>query len=360
MDYLKRTKKVQDWLIEHVDEVDCILISAPESRRYFTGFTGTFGYCLISKQQIWFLTDFRYRSQAEEQVPYAKHILLNQFSPETSIRMICETENLEVIGFEGGRMVFSAYDRLVKNFGRANLIDIGNILDRFRVIKEEAEIDLLAKAEAIGDAAFEHICKFIKPGIRESEVALELEFKMRQLGASGTSFTSIVGSGYRSALPHGVASQKIIRSGELVVLDFGCIYEGYCSDMTRTVAIGDPGKEMRQLYQLVKDTQQHCLDAIHAGVVGKDIHQIAVDSFAEAGMSDYFGHGLGHSVGLEIHEEPRFSPAEKGTIEAGTCITVEPGLYLPGKGGVRIEDMIVVTEENYRNLTHSPKELIIL
>lgn len=360
MDHLKRIERLQAWIRSGEVDLDAVLIQSAENRRYFSGFTGTFGYLVVSKTDVWFLTDSRYTQQAQEQAPHCKQIKLERYGPETSIRLLCEGEGIAVLGFEGNRLPYATYAKLTKHFGRANLVDVGQQIDAFRRIKDESEIALLRKAEAIGDEAFAHICRFIKPGMTEREVALELEFTMRRLGASGLSFETIVASGARSAMPHGVASEKRIASGDLIVMDYGCIYEGYCSDMTRTIAVGDPGETLRDLYELVRCTQAACLEAIHAGVIGKDIHQIAVDRFTEAGFGEYFGHGLGHSVGLEIHEEPRFSGAEKGEIDAGVCITVEPGLYLPGRGGVRIEDMIIVTESGYDNLTQSPKELIIL
>ncbi len=360
MESLKRIERLQKWIQSGEVDLDAVLIQSPENRRYFSGFTGTFGYLIVSKSDVWFLTDSRYTEQAKEQAPHCKLIKLERYGPETSIRLLCEQAGIVVLGFEGNRLPYATYAKLSKHFGRANLVDVGVQIDGFRRIKDASEIALLRRAESIGDEAFVHICQFIKPGMRERDIALELEFTMRRLGASGLSFETIVASGVRSAMPHGVASDKRIESGDLIVMDYGCVYDGYCSDMTRTIAVGDPGEELRKLYELVRNTQATCLQAIHAGVIGKDIHQIAVDCFAEAGYGDYFGHGLGHAVGLEIHEEPRFSGAEKGSIEAGVCITVEPGLYLPGRGGVRIEDMIVVTKDGYDNLTASPKELIIL
>lgn len=360
MESLKRMERLQKWIRSGEIDLDAVLIQSPENRRYFSGFKGTFGYLVVGKTDAWLLTDSRYTEQAKEQAPHCNLIQLARYSPQTSIHLLCEKAGIEVLGFEGNRLSYDFYAKLMKYFGRVNLVDVGKEIDGFRRIKDESEIALLRKAEGIGDEAFAHICSFIKPGMRECDIALELEFKMRRLGASGLSFETIVASGARSSLPHGVASEKRVESGDLIVLDYGCVYGGYCSDMTRTIALGDPGEDMRRLYELVRKTQAACLQGIRGGVIGKDIHQIAVDSFTEAGYGEYFGHGLGHSVGLEIHEEPRFSVAEKGPIEAGVCITVEPGLYLPGRGGVRIEDMIIVTNDGYDNLTASPKELIIL
>lgn len=355
-----RIKKLQSILIGPNAPVDAILIQSAENRRYYCGFTGTFGYLLVSRDDAWFLTDSRYTEQARMETAPIHQVALERYTPATSIRLLAEAYDLEAIGFEGNRMTYDMYFNLTRHFGRANLVDLSKEIDGFRRIKDAEEIETLRQAEAIGDAAFAHVCTLLHPGITEREVALELAFFMQRHGATGLSFDTIVASGVRSALPHGVASDKKIEKGDLVVMDFGCVYHGYCSDMTRTVAVGDPGEEMRNLYNLVLDAQLTALSVVRSDVVGKDVHQVAVDYFERVGMAAYFGHGLGHSVGLNIHEFPTFSPASQDVIPSGTVITVEPGLYIPGKGGVRIEDLIVVRDDGYENLTQSPKELLIL
>lgn len=360
MNYLSHTKKLQSWIAEQNGAFDAVLITSQVNRQYFSGFTGSFGYLVVSKDGAWLLTDFRYVSQAAEQATHYEQIKLDQFSPARSLIMLCDKIGAEVIAFEGNRMIYDLYAQLVKGFGRANMIDHGMTIDQMRNIKSAEEIALMEKAQAITDETFDHLLTFIQPGMTEKDIALEIEFHMRRLGASGNSFDPIVAAGAHGALPHAEPSERKIAAGELLTMDFGCIYEGYCSDMTRTIAIGEPSDKMRQIYELVLATQKHCIEAVHPGVIGKDIHQMAVDQFQAAGYAEYFGHGLGHSLGMEIHEEPRFSRADHHVMQPGMIITVEPGLYLPGEGGVRIEDMILITEDGYRDLTASPKELIIL
>lgn len=353
-----RLKKIQSDLVDF--DCDALLIESAENRRYLSGFTGSFGFLVITKEKAFLLTDSRYQEQAKMETKGIEIVLLSRYTIEHSIAIICRENKVDVLGFERNRISYELYDGLAAYFGRPNLRPIQNLVEGYRAIKDDEEIALLREAERIGDEAFNNILPLIKPGVEEREIALELDYQMRKLGASGNSFDSIVASGYRGALPHGLASDKKIESGDLIVMDFGCVYKGYCSDMTRTVGVGAVGEKEREVYQAVLKTQLTCLEAIKAGVVGKDIHMLAEKVIADAGYGPYFGHGLGHAVGLEIHETPCFNRAEKKKIQAGTCITVEPGIYLPNQFGVRIEDMIVVTEEGYENLTHSSKDLLLL
>jgi len=215
-------------------------------------------------------------------------------------------------------------------------------------------------AARIADKAFNRICKLIKPGITERDIALELEFYMKKLGATSTSFTSIVASGERSALPHGTATDKKIKEGEFLTLDFGCVYNGYCSDMTRTVVIGKANERQREIYSVVLEAQEKALKYIKPGVKGCDVDRVARDIIKEKGFGQYFGHGLGHSLGLEIHESPRLSPTSNDILQEGMVVTDEPGIYIPDFGGVRIEDLVLVTATGFEVLSNSPKELIEL
>jgi Xaa-Pro aminopeptidase len=219
---------------------------------------------------------------------------------------------------------------------------------------------LIKKAEAIGDAAFSEILPYIKPGTTELEVAARLEFIMKMKGVQNLSFPSIVASGINSSMPHAVPSQKKIETGDFVTLDFGCTCEGYCSDMTRTVVVGKASDKHKEVYQLVLEAQMAALDFIKAGYQGKEIDKVARDIIYKAGYEGCFGHGLGHSVGLNVHENPRLSPMEEEIIQEGMTETVEPGIYIKGFGGVRIEDLVVVTGTGCENFTHSPKNLIEL
>lgn len=360
MQYEKRLKRFQAWLAEQGDAFDAILISNRSNIRYLSGFTGTFAYLVISRDKAFILTDSRYIMQARQQSVHFSLVKLERYTPPMSIAKVCEGEGWSVLAFERDDLSFAFYDRLKACFGRANLIPVEKAVEQFRAVKDEEEIALLRQAEHIGDAAFAHVLEILRPGMTEKEVAFELEFAMRRQGASGLSFDTIVASGVRSAMPHGVASNKKIENGDLVVFDFGCVYEGYCSDMTRTIGVGSLSDAQKDLYALVLQTQEKALTAARAGVVGEKMQDLAQRSFDKAGFGSYFGHGLGHSVGLDIHEEPRFSRNVKDKLPAGTVISVEPGLYVPGIGGVRIEDLIVLEEDGCDNLTTSPKDLIIV
>lgn len=360
MQYEKRLKRFQAWLAEQGDAYDAILISDRSNIRYLSGFTGTFAYLVISRDKAYILTDSRYTMQARQQSVHFTLVKLERYTPPMSIAKLCEREGWAVLAFERQDLSFDFYDRLKSCFGRANLIPLEKAVEQFRAVKDEEEIALIRTAEHIGDAAFKHVLEMLQPGMTEREVAFELELAMRRQGASGLSFDTIVASGVRSAMPHGVASNKKIENGDLVVFDFGCVYEGYCSDMTRTIGVGSLSEAQKDLYNLVLKAQTSALKMAKADVVGERMQDHVQAIFDKAGFGSYFGHGLGHSVGLDIHEEPRFSRNVKEKIPAGTVISVEPGLYVPGIGGVRIEDLVVLTPQGVDNLTTSPKELIIV
>lgn len=360
MDYAQRLQHLQQWLAQAPVDCDALLITNRSNIRYLSGFTGTFAFLVISPSRAFILTDSRYWLQAQQQSPHFSLERLQRFTPPMSIANLCRNQHWEVLGFERGDLSFDMYDKLVSCFGRANLLPVDNAVEQFRAVKDEEEIALIEKAEHIGDAAFSDLLTWIRPGMTEKEVAWRMEQTMREAGASGFSFDTIVASGERSAMPHGVASDKVIEKGDLVVIDFGCIYKGYCSDMTRTIGIDHLSETQRELYALVAKAQASALAAAHAGVVGESMQALVQGIFDEAGKGSCFGHGLGHSVGLDIHEEPRFSANVKAVIPANTVISVEPGLYLPGMGGVRIEDLVVLREGGLDNLAASPKELIIV
>lgn len=360
MQYEKRLKRFQTWLEAQGDQYDAILISDRSNIRYLSGFTGTFAYLVISRDKAFILTDSRYTMQARQQSVHFSLVKLERYTPPMSIARLCEQQGWAVLAFERNDLSFDFYDRLKSCFGRVNLIPVENAVEQFRAVKDAEEIEIIRTAEHIGDAAFQHVLEILRPGMSEREVAFELEMAMRRQGASGLSFDTIVASGMRSAMPHGVASDKKIEKGDLVVFDFGCVYEGYCSDMTRTIGVGSLSEAQKDLYHLVLKAQTAALKAVHADIVGEKMQDLVQAIFDKAGFGSYFGHGLGHSVGLDIHEEPRFSRNVKEKIPAGTVISIEPGLYVPGIGGVRIEDLIVLKPLGYENLAQSPKELLIV
>lgn len=338
-------------------KLDSALIYKPENRRYMSGFTGSSGYVFITMEKAYFITDFRYTAQAATQ---CEGYEILQHSNEKTLYQILENIPVHCMGFEGDFVTYQEYKELTEKLPEVHFESLEDALSQLRMIKNDQEIACIEKAAEIADMAFTHICQYIKPGVSEWEIALELESFMKKQGASATSFDSIVASGKRSSLPHGVASDKLMEAGDLVTLDFGCIYQGYCSDMTRTVVLGKATEKQREIYEIVLDAQMKALEFIRPGVRGIEVDKVARDIISAKGYGAYFGHGLGHGVGLEIHESPRLSPLGKDVLQPGMIVTNEPGIYLPDFGGVRIEDLVLVTETGHRRLSKSTKELIEL
>lgn len=338
---------------------DGMLILKPENRRYLSGFTGSSGYLLITGQEAVLITDFRYTEQAKGQAPHFRVVEHGSSAPD-AIRAELESAGVKRLAFETDHLTYALYAAYNEKFAPVELIPTEGIVEKIRAVKDEQEIATIRQACAIADAAFSHILGFLKPGISERDVALELEFFMRRQGAKSSSFDIIVASGTRSSLPHGVASDKILQQGDFVKLDFGALYDGYCSDITRTVVLGEPNEQQKQIYNIVLEAQLRALDHLKPGMSGKEADALARDLIREKGYGDQFGHSLGHGLGLYIHEEPRLSALSDDRLEPGMVVTVEPGIYIPGFGGVRIEDDVVITESGIDILTRSTKELVIL
>ncbi|WP_227765965.1 M24 family metallopeptidase [Zhaonella formicivorans] len=336
-----------------------LLVARPENRRYISGFTGSSGFALLTTGKSYLLTDFRYVEQAEEQ---ASDFQVVDYGADlgAAIKNILQEEQAEELGFEEDFLTYKQYKTLEDKLQPVALKPAGGLVEQLRLQKDKGELDLLRKAAKIADAGFQHLLKLLKPGLKEVEVALELEYFMRQQGASGPAFETIVASGVRSSLPHGVASQKTLEKGDLVVLDFGAVYQGYHSDMTRTVVLGKASDEQRRIYSLVLEAQLKALDIVKSGLKCSELDDAARSYLAEQCFDKQFGHSLGHGVGLAIHEEPRVAANSTVVLAPGMAITIEPGIYIPGFGGVRIEDLVVVTEAGCESLTHSSKELIEL
>ncbi|WP_099190392.1 M24 family metallopeptidase [Tepidibacter mesophilus] len=346
-------------LREHMknSDLDAVLIYKAENRRYLSHFTGTTGYVLITKDKNLFFTDFRYIQQATNQ---CENFEIVEISREKPVTDFLKDMNIKNLGFEDDYMDFSTYSRFSKELENINFVPLKGHMLALRAIKDAQEIDIIRKAASIADEAFSHILTFIKPGVCEIDVALELEYFMKKKGATGLSFDSIVASGKRSSLPHGVASDKIIEEGDFLTLDFGCVYNGYCSDMTRTIVVGKASDRQKEIYNIVLNAQMRALENIKPGMTGFELDKIARDAITDAGYGEYFGHGLGHGVGLEVHEMPNVNPNAQNTLLPGMIITDEPGIYIPDFGGVRIEDLIVITIDGYEVLSNSTKELIEL
>ncbi len=343
-------------------QVDAVLISDPYNLRYISGFRGGEGMLFISGKQKVLITDSRYTEAAGKESDFT--VIEENASHVRSaiIRECLEKEGGKEVGYEDQFMRCSDFGKLQKKLPEVSTWKpLGGSVDALRRIKTKEELVLLEKAEAIGDAAFSDILNSLRPGMTEKEVAAELEYSMKKHGADNVSFSTIIASGIHSSMPHAIPTDKQIVSGDFVTMDFGCIYEGYCSDMTRTIVVGKASDRQKEIYRIVLEAQTACLEGLRAGMTGKEGDALARNVINRAGFGQYFGHGTGHSVGLYIHEEPRLSPlAEKEVLCPGMIETVEPGIYIPGFGGVRIEDMVVIEEDGIRDLAASPKNLIEL
>lgn len=338
--------------------LDALLVTSEFNRRYITGFTGTAGVALVTKEDAVFITDFRYMSQATDQVEGFRVV---QHSGSLIKEVATQVEKLGVktLGFEQDAMTFAEYEQYKENVS-SQFVPTSGIIEKIRLIKTPQEITIIKTACAIADDAFTHILNFIEPGKTELEVANELEFFMRKQGATSSSFDTIVASGLRSALPHGVATNKVIEKGDFVTLDYGALYNGYISDMTRTIAVGEPSEKLVDMYNAVLASQLLALEKVGPNMTGKEADAIARDYLTAQGYGEAFGHSLGHGIGLEVHEAPSLSVRGETVLEPNMTVTLEPGVYLPGIGGVRIEDDILITATGNEKLTHSTKELIIL
>lgn len=337
--------------------LDAVVVTKPENRRYFSGFTGSSGLLLIGEQIQTLFTDFRYIEQATKQSPEYQIVRHGTSMFDILADTVKKLEAVR-IGFESDFITWDTYHKLATCLSMVELRPVN--LDALRVIKDQAELSLLHQAVEIADVAFNHVVTIIRPGITELEIALELEYQMRKLGSEKPAFDTIVASGYRGALPHGQASAKIIEVGDFITMDFGAVYQGYHSDMTRTVVAGKATSKQHEIYNIVQAAQLAGIKAVAAGKTGKEIDQVARKIIADAGYGEYFGHALGHGVGLAIHEEPRLSTTNDSELASGMVVSVEPGIYLPEWGGVRIEDLVVVSAAGCTVLTTSNKNLIEL
>lgn len=357
----ERLKKLKENLLDRKEgeSVEALLIIKPENRQYISGFRGTTAMLLITEKKALLITDFRYLEQAQVQAPFFEVIQSAQASFETLVRLIREN-NIKKLGFEGDFLTYKQYKELGEELSGVELVSLVGIVEELRMIKNLQEVTQIKKAVDLADKAFEHILGYLKPGISEQDVALELEYYMKKNGAEKLSFDSIIASGPRSSLPHGVASSRVLEWGDFVKMDFGCVYQGYCSDMTRTVVLGEASSKQREIYQIVLAAQLAALEALAPGRTGKEMDSIARKIITDKGYGENFGHGLGHGVGLEIHEKPALAFRDETILQPGMVVTIEPGIYLSGWGGVRIEDLAIITSTGKEILTKSSKELIIL
>lgn len=336
-----------------------ILVTSPFNRRYLSGFTGSAGYLVITEDKAQLITDFRYVEQGAEQASEFE-VVRHGASILDEVSNQLRKSKVNKVGFEKQFVSYSLYEDLRKSSEDIEWIGIAGFIEEIRMVKTAEEIATIKQACRIADHTFAHIIKYIKPGITERDISMELEFHMRKQGATSSSFDIIVASGERSALPHGVASDKVIQNGELITLDFGAYYKGYVSDITRTIAVGEPPEKLREIYQIVLDAQMAGVTKIKPGLTGKQADALTRDVISEAGYGEYFGHSTGHGIGLEVHEGPGLSSKSDLVLKPGMVVTVEPGIYISKLGGVRIEDDVLITEDGCEILTQSPKNLIIL
>lgn len=337
---------------------DSVIINKEENLHYFSGFTGDDTILLITLNDCYLVTDSRYIEQAKQQTNFAVFEQKTGLLAKTA--QMIEEMGLLSVAFEGNALKYNAYAKLKDclkdtNVGFSTSVD----LDELRIIKDDDEIELIKKAIWISDEAYSHILKYAKAGMSENDIACELETVMRRLGSQRPAFTTIVASGVRGALPHGTATDKLINDGEFVTIDFGAVYKGYHSDITRTFCIGQASDKQREIYDVVLNAQLLGLKEIAPEKSGREVDAPVRNYIKNAGYGQYFGHGLGHGVGLEIHELPRLSPlSPTARLEKNMLVTDEPGIYLPDFGGVRIEDTVLVTADGCQPLTQSDKRLI--
>lgn len=337
--------------------LDGALIFNDINRNYITGFTGEESFLVATEKEAFFITDSRYTEQARKEVTGCE---IRQYDIRAAeyICNLVKDLGIKRLGFEENHVTFNMYEELSANLQGIELVKLNGLVEKLRQVKDQDEIENIKKAAAIADKAYIYILDFIKPGVPENTIALNLEFHMKSNGASALSFPTIAASGLRSSLPHGRASDKLIEEGDFLTLDFGCIYNGYCSDMTRTVVVGKATERQKEIYNLVLEANEKALQIIKPGLTGESIDAFAREVIANRGFGQYFGHGLGHGVGMEIHELPYISKKGKDPMSAGMVITDEPGIYIPDFGGVRIEELVLVTEDGCSVISKSDKTLI--
>ena len=335
------------------EEIEAVFIDKKEDVTYLSGFLGDDTFLFITNEHSYIVTDFRYVEQAKKEA-IGYEIVKNEKDIWNKI-----DKKIKRIGIQDENITYARYRKYKNKLENVEFCSIESILKKLRIKKTKKELANIKVAVEIADKAFTHILKYIKAGVRERDVALELEYFMKKNKASGVSFETIVASGARSSMPHGVASDKIIEYGDTVTLDYGALYNNYCSDMTRTVFVGEPNREVLDIYDIVKKAQLEGIKEAKKGMFVSEVDKISRDIIIDGGYGDYFGHALGHGVGMEVHEEPRVSSRSDVRLEDGMVITIEPGIYVPGLGGVRIEDMIVIKDDQPEILTKSSKDVFI-
>lgn len=340
--------------------IDSFLIKKLPNIRYISGFSGSAGNILITKNKNYFITDFRYKTQSGLEVNKDFEIIIYIQNSMAFMTDLIKANNLKKIGFESDFVTFNEANKLMNDFPEAEFIPVSNLIERIVSVKNDYEIELTKKAVEITDKTFSELLKIIKPGMTEREVSAEISYIQKKFGAEGDSFDAIVASGERSAFPHARPTDKKIASGDLLKLDFGCNVNGMKSDMTRTIGIGNVSDECLNIYAIVKEAQQRALNNVKAGINVKELDSYARDFIKEKGFGNNFGHGLGHGLGYDVHEQPAINDRNDFILQENNIITIEPGIYVEGLGGVRIEDDVIVKADGCIILNSSGKEFISL
>ncbi len=342
-------------------KAEALLVTNPADIRYLTGFVGEDSWALVplrsARRPVYILSDFRFDEQIRREAPRARVVMRKKESLAEALAKVRKRLRIDKVGFQPAHVTVATRKSLGKALGRGGLVETDDQLIKQRAVKDKPELDAIREALSIQQRAFREALEFAKPGQSEYEVCAYLEYRMRALGADGPSFPSIVAADANAALPHAIPGKAKLRRGGIVLFDWGARYNGYCSDMTRVIAFGRMKPKLREVYQVVLDAQLAAIDAIRPGAELKAVDGVARKLIRKAGYEKAFGHGLGHGIGLNIHEQPVLSFRAEGELEPGHVVTVEPGIYLPGVGGVRIEDDVLVTERGCRVLSDLPKGL---
>lgn len=358
--YAERRARLRQTLFEGERAPDAALITQIANVSYLTGFTGSFAWLVLLPDRAHLITSGIYATQIGMEVSDIPAIVYSPGEESGAVLAdLLQQEGVRTLGVESGNSI-AFLKGLRKHLRKAGitLVLLKNVVDKMRLIKDAYELERIRAAVGIADAAFEHVQRMLQPGVAEWDIAMEIDFYIRRQGAY-PAFETLVVSGERSALPHGKPTERKLERGDFVTIDWGARYQGYCSDLTRTVVIGYASKEHRRIYYAVLDALERSLDAIRPGKTGRAIDKVARRTLEKHGLADYFRHSLGHSLGIHVHDGAGFSPREKTKLQPGMVLTVEPGVYLPGFGGVRIEEDVLVTETGCEVLSRSPRELMV-
>jgi Xaa-Pro aminopeptidase len=356
--FMDRIADIREVLNKH--KAESFLVTNLTGIKYLSGFMGSAGVIFITQKKAYFITDFRYKTVVKDVVSGSFDVEISKQGSYDFLKKIVKKEKIKSVGFEAGTMNYAAYESL-KEMLNVKLIPINGLVEKITAVKTANELDCIKKAVEITDNAFGHILGTIRPGrTTETELAADITYIQMKLGGERNAFDPIVASGPNSALPHAHPTNRVIQHGDMLTLDYGTVYKGFNSDMTRTVAVGNISDELRNIYNIVLDAQLKALDLIKKGASCKKVDSAARSYIKENGYGDNFGHGLGHGLGYDVHESPRFNQFSKDKLEVNNVMTVEPGIYIEGLGGVRIEDDVIITENGCEILNRSPKELIVL